>query len=67
MQHSVQISSRIGHTSDSDSLIACPIPVTKAEALREYKRHGWTRDDLIADCGDKPSYTSREILLALGY
>ena len=43
------------------------ITVTPAEAVREYRRHGLGRDDLIRDLGDHPEYQGAAVLDALGY
>ena len=40
---------------------------TKPECVREYRKHGFTEIDLIADLGDKPEYSGADVLNALGY
>lgn len=41
--------------------------VTRAQAIREYRRHGLTEADLVADLGDLETYDGAEVLAMLGY
>lgn len=40
---------------------------TQAECVREYRRHGLTRDELIRDLGDHSEYRGADVLDALGF
>ena len=40
---------------------------TKAECVREYRKHGLTETDLTTDHGDHAEYDGADILDALGY
>lgn len=39
----------------------------KAQCVEQYKQHGFTETDLIADLGDKSTYPGADVLNALGY
>lgn len=41
--------------------------VTKAQAAREYRRHGLAAAALFNDLGDHPTYKGADVLDALGY
>lgn len=41
--------------------------VTKAQAIREVRRHSVSVDEFLQEVGDKETYVGREILQYLGY
>lgn len=43
------------------------IKVSRRIARQEYRKHGLSETDLIADLGDHPIYAGDDILDALGY
>jgi hypothetical protein len=51
----------------AEELIDDPMTWTRAEAVREYRRHGLGEGELVAELGDHDSYQSDDVLIALGY
>jgi hypothetical protein len=43
------------------------VEVTKQEALREIARHGLPTDEFLAECGERDTYNSIEVLAWMGY
>ena len=41
--------------------------VSRREAVREYRRHGLSEADLVADLGESEDYAAEAVLMALGY
>jgi hypothetical protein len=46
---------------------ACEHELTRAEALREVRRHSGSETEFLADVGDKLTYAGKEVLDWLGY
>lgn len=43
------------------------IKVSRSEAIAEIEDHGLPIEDFFAEVGDKPEYSTREVLNWLGY
>lgn len=46
---------------------ACEAKVTRAQALREIRRHDCDWDEFVSEYGDKETYAGEDVLNWLGY
>jgi len=51
----------------AEELIDDPMSWSRADAVRQYRRHGLGEAELVAELGDHDAYQSDDVLIALGY